>query len=162
MILTVEWFPQGVPRTGSDLSWAPLPCLFCLACKTRELSGEAPPSEDNKPGPGQNHQESNQLIRRCLPTSRCFSPRPYTAKPFYLEPNNGIPDAFTIDARYLVPICSSLDNKKLSNIVPKIRRCCCSLTSTKASRRLSRRVSYALYYHLSGCSRASQGPSPFP
>jgi hypothetical protein len=145
------------------LSSAPFPCLFCLACKPRELSGEAPPSEDNKPG--QDHHESNQLIRQCFPTSRCFDPRSYTAKTFCLEPNNGIPDAFTSDARYRIPICSSLDNKKLSNVVPKIRRCCCSLTSTKASRCLSRRVSYTLYFRPSGCSRASQRPFltfPFP
>ncbi len=65
-----------------------------------------------------------------------------TTRVSHLDRNHGIATSFPGDARHRVPSCSPPDHKKLSNIVPKIRRRCCPIASTKTSRCLSRRVSH--------------------
>jgi hypothetical protein len=59
--------------------------------------------------------------------------------------HDGITDALTSNARCRVTIHSSPDYQKLSTVLPKTRRCCRAVASTKASRCLSRRVSYSSY-----------------
>ena len=59
--------------------------------------------------------------------------------------HDGITDALTSNARCRVTIHSSPDYQKLSTVLPKTRRCCRTVASTKASRCLSRRVSYLSY-----------------
>jgi hypothetical protein len=59
--------------------------------------------------------------------------------------HDGITDALTSNARCRVTIHCSPDYQKLSTVLPKTRRCCRTVASTKASRCLSRRVSYLSY-----------------
>ena len=59
--------------------------------------------------------------------------------------HDGIADTLTSNARCRVAMHSSPDYQKLSTVLPKTRRCCRTIASTKASRCLSRRVSYSSY-----------------
>jgi hypothetical protein len=124
-----------------------LPRLSC------ELAGEAPPFRRTAWARSSREQE-NQLISPRFPTSVISILNSSSLNLFCIDRNNGIADTLNSDARCRVTIHSSPGIQKLSNIVSKVRRCCSGITSTKACRCLSRRVSYVFFFDPSRCSRA--------
>jgi hypothetical protein len=127
-------------------AWSCQPSLPCLVCQPR-ASAEAPPFFRRASSFGQDHHESNQLIITRASNLRHFESELLHAGTLPFDRNNhdGIADTLTSNARCRVAMHSSPDYQKLSTVLPKTRRCCRAVASTKASRCLSRRVSYSSY-----------------